>query len=86
MLEIRGAQVDSDKRLQAIEANQKHRRKEMAAGSTHDLHDELYEFVGQKKLKMTGGAEEAERVRQKRSEATLKAMFNGAPSGSVETL
>jgi uncharacterized protein YPO0396 len=85
MLEIRGAQVDSDKRLQAIESNQKNRLK-MAAGSTPELHDELYEFVGQRKLKMTGGAEEAERVRQKRSEATLKAMFNGAPSsGVVET-
>jgi hypothetical protein len=42
----------------------------------------LYEFVGQKKLKMTGGAEEAERVRQKKSEATLKAMFNGASQPS----
>jgi len=84
MLEIRGAQVDSGKRLQAIEANQKNRLK-MVAGSTHELHDELYEFVGQKKLKMTGGAEEAERVRQKKSAATLKAMFNGASSGVVET-
>jgi len=42
---------------------------------------ELQDFVSQKKLKMTGGAEEAERVRQKRSEMTLKAMFNAGHTG-----
>ncbi|KAG6866555.1 hypothetical protein C0991_002040 [Blastosporella zonata] len=76
MLEIRGAAIDPGKRMKAIEANQKNRQKELEARSD-DLHVELHEFVGQKKLKMTGGAEEAERVRQKRSEMTLKAMFSG---------
>lgn len=80
MLEIRGAAIDPEKRMKAIEANQKNREKELAARSD-DLQVELSEFVGGKKLKMTGGAEEAERVRQKRSEKTLKAMFNGQ-SGS----
>ena len=79
MSEIRGAQFDSDKRMQAIEANQKNRQKEISTRS-NELRDELSDFVGQKKLKMTGGAEEAERVRQKKSEATLKAMFNGGSS------
>jgi len=76
MLEIRGAAVDPEKRMKAIEANQKNRQKELEARSD-DLHAELYDFVGGKRLRMTGGAEEAERVRQKRSEMTLKAMFNG---------
>ncbi|KAG6891214.1 hypothetical protein C0995_008466 [Termitomyces sp. Mi166 len=75
MLEIRGAAVDPDRRMKAIEANQKNRQKELEARSDA-LHAELHDFVGQKKLRMTGGAEEAERVRQKRSEATLKAMFS----------
>ncbi|KAG6837345.1 hypothetical protein H0H93_010947 [Arthromyces matolae] len=75
MLEIRGAAIDPEKRMKAIEANQKNRRKELDARSD-ELHAELHDFVSQKKLKMTGGAEEAERVRQKRSELTLKAMFN----------
>ncbi|KAH0582873.1 hypothetical protein H2248_010776 [Termitomyces sp. 'cryptogamus'] len=75
MLEIRGAAVDPERRMKAIEANQKNRKKELEARSDA-LHAELHEFVDQKKLRMTGGAEEAERVRQKRSEATLKAMFN----------
>lgn len=32
-------------------------------------------------MKMTGGAEEAERVRQKRNDMTLRAMFNGGARG-----
>ncbi len=84
MSEIRVAQVDSDKRMQAIEASKKNRQKEISTRS-NELHDELCDFVGQKKLKLTGGAEEAERVRQKKSEATLKAMFNGASSfGAID--
>ena len=77
MLEIRGAaQVDPETRLKAIEANQKNREKELATRSD-ELHSELNDFVGQKRLKMTGGAEEAERVRQRRNDMTLKAMFTG---------
>lgn len=79
MLEIRGAAVDPERRMKAIEVNQKNRQRELDARSDA-LHAELHDFVGQKKLRMTGGAEEAERVRQKRSEATLKAMFSNAAS------
>ncbi|KAJ3571826.1 hypothetical protein NP233_g3501 [Leucocoprinus birnbaumii] len=81
MREIRGAAVDPERRLKAIEASQKNREKELAARSD-DLQAELVEFVGQKKLKLTGGAEEAERVRQKRNDMTLKAMFTG---GSISS-
>lgn len=78
MLEIRGAAVDPEKRMKAIEANRRNRQKELAARADSELHAELTEFVGGKRLKMTGGAEEVERVRQKRSEMTLKAMFSNA--------
>lgn len=84
MLEIRGAAVDPERRLKAIVANQKMREKELAARSD-DLQAELTDFVGQKKLKMTGGAEETERVRQRRNELTLKAMFTGGGSGTAST-
>lgn len=77
MLEIKGAAaVDPERRLKAIEASQKNREKDLAA-RTDDLQLEIQDFVSQKKLKLTGGAEEVERVRQKRSEMTIKAMFNG---------
>ncbi|KAF9453545.1 AIP3-domain-containing protein [Macrolepiota fuliginosa MF-IS2] len=81
MQEIRGAAVDPERRLKAIEANKKNREKALAARED-DLQTELTEFVGQKKLKMTGGAEEVERVRQKRNDMTLKAMFTG---GSISS-
>ena len=77
MMEIRGAAVDPEKRMKAIAANQKHREKELASRSDA-FQNELTGFVSGKKLKMTGGAEEAERVRQKRNELALKAMFNAS--------
>ena len=84
MREIRNATVDPQKRLKAIEASQKNREKELASRSD-DLQVEITEFVSQKKLKMTGGAEEVERVRQKRSDMTLKAMFTGGSSNGSST-
>jgi hypothetical protein len=80
MLEIRGAAVDPDKRMKAIAANQKSREKELATRG-NELQVELNDFVSGKKLKMTGGAEEAERVRQRRNELTMKAMFTGGGPG-----
>jgi hypothetical protein len=77
MMEIRGASVDPDKRMKAIVANQKNRERELASRSD-EFQNELAGFVNGKKLKMTGGAEEAERVRQKRNELALKAMFNAS--------
>ncbi|KIJ55332.1 hypothetical protein M422DRAFT_57816 [Sphaerobolus stellatus SS14] len=79
MLEIRNAAVDPERRLKAIEANQKTREKELASRSD-EFEAELNGFVQGKKLKMTGGAEEVERMRQKRNEMALKQMFNQGSS------
>ena len=78
MLEIKGAAIDSDKRMEAIEANRKARMKELNSQSD-EFQEELSGFVNGKKLKMTGGAEEVERVRQKKNDNTLKAMFSPQP-------
>jgi chromosome segregation ATPase len=77
MLEIRGASVDPQRRLKAIEASQKNRERELA-DRADEFEEELKGFVGGKKLRMTGGTEEADRVRQAKSELSLKAMFSGA--------
>ncbi|KAF9219780.1 AIP3-domain-containing protein [Gyrodon lividus] len=77
MMEIRGAAVDPEKRMKAIVANQKNRERELASRSD-EFQNELAGFVNGKKLKLTGGADEAERVRQKRNELALKAMFNAS--------
>ncbi|KAH9829944.1 actin interacting protein 3-domain-containing protein [Rhodofomes roseus] len=82
MLEIRGAAADPERRLKAIAATEKAREKELASRSD-EFQNELSGFVDGKRLKKTGGAEEVERVRQRRNEQTLKAMFTGgslAPS------
>jgi len=79
MLEIRGAAVDPEKRLKAIEESQRNRELERNLKSD-EMQLELQEFVGQKKLRMTGGAEEVERLRQKKDEMTLKAMFSSTSS------
>lgn len=76
MAEIRGSEIDQERRLKAIVANEKSREKEKA-GESDEFQAELSGFVGGKKLKMTGGAEEVDRVRQKRNDQTLKAMFTG---------
>jgi len=83
MLEIRGASVDPERRLKAIEASQKNRERELA-GRADEFEAELRGFVGGKKLKMTGGAEETERVRQYKNDLTLKAMFSGNPASAAQ--
>ena len=82
MMEIRSAAVDPERRLKAIAANEKSREKELASRSD-EFQSELSGFVVGKKLRMTGGAEEEERVRQRRNDLTLKAMFNGGTPGST---
>lgn len=89
MLEIRGAAVDPEKRMKAIAANEKQREKELR-GRSDEFQTELSGFVSGHKLKMTGGAEEVERVRQKRNEMTLKAMFSdgtgpGSPTSGTQS-
>ncbi|KAI0644355.1 actin interacting protein 3-domain-containing protein [Trametes meyenii] len=81
MMEIRSAAVDPERRLKAIAANEKSREKELASRSD-EFQRELSGFVGGKKLRMTGGAEEIERVRQRKNELTLKAMFTGGSTGA----
>ncbi|BGP12182.1 hypothetical protein JCM10213_009334 [Rhodosporidiobolus nylandii] len=76
LMEVRALQPDPTKRLEAIERAEREREKQLAAGNTDDFKEELGAFVGEGKLKKSGGIEEAERLRQKRSEAALKAMFS----------
>ena len=82
MRQIRGAGVDPEKRMKAIEASRKARAKEQESRGD-EFEAELAGFVKGRKLRMTGGAEETERVRQKKSEATLKAMFNSETAVSL---
>ncbi|KZV62995.1 AIP3-domain-containing protein [Peniophora sp. CONT] len=79
MLEIQGAAVDPERRMKAIAANQKNRERDLRARGDQ-FENELQDR--QTRLNKTGGAEEVERVRQKRNDMTLKAMFNPNPMGA----
>ncbi|GEM12161.1 actin-interacting protein 3 [Rhodotorula toruloides] len=74
LMEVKALQPDPSRRLEAIARAEKQRELDMAS-RTDEFARELGDFVGEGKLKKSGGVEETERMRQARSEATLKAMF-----------
>ncbi|WWD22315.1 hypothetical protein CI109_106806 [Kwoniella shandongensis] len=83
LMEIRTKETDPNQRLKAIEAQQRAREKEKA-NKVDEFEDELAKFVGGRKLKKTGGTEEAERQRLRRQEQTLRRMMNGGdPAASA---
>lgn len=84
MMEIRGARVDPEARIKAIERVQEARKKELASRSD-EFQEELSGFVGAKKLRKTGGAEEVERIRQRKDEMAFKAMFSGGGASNDGT-
>ncbi|KAK0548791.1 Bud site selection protein 6 [Tilletia horrida] len=85
MLEVRSQAVDHDRRLKAVEAAEEKRQREMqSSGSTsNEFADELAGFVEGKVLRRTGGHVEAERIRQKRNDATLRSMLTGEGIGGA---
>jgi hypothetical protein len=80
LMEIRTKEADPNSRLKAIEAQQRAREKELA-NREDEFSSELGNFVKGRKLKKTGGTEEAERVRARRTEVTLKRMLTGDGHG-----
>ncbi|CAD6892018.1 unnamed protein product [Tilletia laevis] len=84
MLEVRTQAVDHDRRLRALEAAEEKRLRELqTSGTTNDFAEELAGFVDGKVLRRTGGHVEAERVRQKRNDATLRSMITGEGVGGA---
>ncbi|WWC85563.1 uncharacterized protein L201_000427 [Kwoniella dendrophila CBS 6074] len=79
LMEIRTKEGDPNSRLKAIELQQKQREKEKLSQIDEFQQDLIF---GSKKLKKTGGTEEAERIRQRKNDQTLRKMMN---SGGGET-
>ncbi|KAI9361787.1 actin interacting protein 3-domain-containing protein [Pilaira anomala] len=76
--------VDHTRRLRALEQADKMRQRELA-NRIDDFEKELVGFVGENKLKKTGGALEIDRLRKQKEEEMMKAMYNankkpGTPS------
>lgn len=80
--EVKMIEPDSDKRLRAMAHMEKLRHIELS-NRIDEFEDELTSFVGESKLRKTGGALEVERLRQQRDSENLKAMF-GKKEGSGE--
>lgn len=76
LLEIRTKGIDPNRRLKAIEEQQKARQKELAEKGD-EFSNELSGFVGARKLKKAGGHEEADRLRARKQEQHLKRMYSG---------
>ncbi|WVR03376.1 hypothetical protein IAU60_000367 [Kwoniella sp. DSM 27419] len=83
LMEIRTKEADPTSRLRAIEAQQRAREKEKAS-QVDEFEQELK--IGGRKLKKTGGTEEAERMRLRRQEVTLRKMMSGGAPGEQGVL
>ncbi|POV94373.1 hypothetical protein PSHT_16259 [Puccinia striiformis] len=82
LMQVKGLEVNAESRLKAIEAAEKLRAKNLEdVSKENEFAQELAGFVGNKKLKMTGGHEEIERLRKIKAEAALKNM-NTTPNNN----
>lgn len=66
--------VDPQRRLRALNQAEKMRERELA-NRIDEFENELVEFVESKKLRMTGGAQEIERQRQKKNQNMLRQLY-----------
>jgi hypothetical protein len=66
--------VDHSRRLKALDMADRMRRRELA-NRTDDFEKELSTFVGNKKLKKTGGAMEIDRLRQEKDKEMLQKLY-----------
>ncbi|ODV85298.1 hypothetical protein CANARDRAFT_7939 [[Candida] arabinofermentans NRRL YB-2248] len=73
--EVRMLKPDHDGRVEAIMKAEKIREKEKELLSADVFEEELGQFVGNEKLKKSGGIDEIERKRQMQNEANLKGQF-----------
>ncbi|KAJ4294638.1 Bud site selection protein 6 [Kalmusia sp. IMI 367209] len=70
--EVKALQPNHESRLEAIERAEKARQRELANRDGGEFKKELGEFVGESKLKKSGGVEEVERLRKAKDERARK--------------
>ncbi|KAJ1801676.1 Bud site selection protein 6 [Coemansia sp. RSA 2399] len=75
LMQISCVDVDHARRLDALDAAEKLRRKELLASKVNEFDEELSDFVGQQKLRKTGGTEELERRRAEKEIEVMKDML-----------
>ena len=82
--EVRALQPNHETRLEAIERAEKARQKELLTRKGGEFQREVENFVGEGKLKKTGGAEEVERVRKMREEKARKDNYEWMENRRIE--
>ena len=70
--EVNALQPNHESRVEAIERAEKMRKKELEMRGLGDFEDELEGFVGENKLRKSGGIEETERRRKLREQRVLE--------------
>lgn len=81
--QLQSIDVDHNRRLEALQQAERRRDIELS-NRIDEFEKELTGFVGSNKLKKTGGAEEVERLRQRKDAQLLRSLFSGpTPSPSV---
>lgn len=73
--EVRALQPNHENRLEAIERAEKLRQKELERRRENPLKKELVSFVGEGKLKKSGGVEEVERARKAKDDRIRKEVW-----------
>ncbi|KAJ1818002.1 Bud site selection protein 6, partial [Coemansia sp. RSA 2598] len=71
LLQISCVYIDHNRRLEALKTAKKLRQQELAT-KVNEFDEELSDFVGQRKLRKTGGAEELERRRAEKNIEIIK--------------
>ncbi|KAJ1802278.1 Bud site selection protein 6 [Coemansia sp. RSA 2599] len=74
LLQISCVDIDHNRRLEALKTAEKLRRQELAT-KVNEFDEELSDFVGQRKLRKTGGTEELERRRAEKNIEVMKEML-----------
>ncbi|KAJ2384280.1 Bud site selection protein 6, partial [Coemansia sp. RSA 2559] len=74
LMQISCVDIDHKRRLDALAAAEKLRKKELAS-KVNEFDEELSDFVGQQKLRKTGGTEELERRRAEKEIEIMKDML-----------
>ncbi|KAJ2888023.1 Bud site selection protein 6 [Coemansia asiatica] len=74
LMQISCVDVDHDRRLEALRTAEKLRQQELAS-KVNEFDQELSDFVGQRKLRKTGGTEELDRRRAEKNLEVMKEML-----------
>ncbi|KAJ1991504.1 Bud site selection protein 6 [Coemansia spiralis] len=82
LMQISCVDIDHNRRLDALDAAERLRKKELAA-KVNEFDEELSDFVSQRKLRKTGGTQELERRRAEKNLEVMKDMLKSVEDAEL---